>query len=210
MKGEEREKLKEGKKDEKAMIRDLKSHLNESAKKLGFMIRPRLFRLPLILSPNEIDARTFYLGIFISKGALEKLDKEGQFAILDHELGHITGWKEDVFLIFYFLLPLIALGCTYFGKHFLYALPFIFLFAILRSPKLVDYMANLKIKSELGADRITAELGNTKALISVLKKENKEQSYSWVSKFIFKFYFSNCPSYPSLAERIKKLEEFLE
>lgn len=198
----------------------LKSHLKESAKKLGFRIRPHLF----IYGANEINARTptcFRL-IFISKGALEKLDKEEQFAILDHEFGHIKRWKEDLFLIFYCLLPLpfivyslfdllfpfLLFRCLILEKVFICTIPFLFLFLMLRFFKL-DYLIDLKIKSEFGADRISAELGNAKKLISALKKADKEQSYSRVLNFIFRFYFSNRRIYPSTDERIKKLEKFL-
>ena len=199
--------------------KDLKSHLKESAKKLGFRIRPHLF----IYGSNEINARTptcFRL-IFISKGALEKLDKEEQFAILDHEFGHIKRWKEDLFLIIYCLLPLPFIVYSLSDLLFPFLLfrgfilervfmctPFLFLFLILRFFKL-DYLTSLKIKSEFEADRISAELGNAKALISTLKKADKEQSYSRILNFIFRFYFSNSRIYPSTDERIKKLEKFL-
>ena len=205
--------------------KDLNAHLKESAKKLGFRIwRPFL----LILNSTEINAGIFYFGIFITKGALEKLDKEEQFAILDHEFGHIKRWKEDLFLIFYCLLPLpfivysvfdlllpfLLFRCLILEKVLIYTIPFLFLFLILRFFKL-DYMINLKIKSEFEADKISAELGNAKALISTLqkKKADKEQSYSRISDFILRliprFYFSNHLIHPSTDERIKKLKEFL-
>jgi len=94
----------------------------------------------------------------------------------------------------------------------MYTIPFLFL--ILRVFKL-DYMINLKIKSEFEADKISAELGNAKALISALqkKKADREQSYSRILDFILRLYttilFSNHLIYPSTSERIKKLEEFL-
>lgn len=192
---------------------DLKSHLKESAKKLGFRIRPHLF----VCGSNEINARTptCFRIIFISKGALEKLDKEEQFAILDHEFGHIKRWKEDTALLFYLILPLLSIMSLFIGLKYMYwgiplysSILFLFLFLILRFFKL-DYLIDLKIKSEFGADRISAELGNAKTLISALKKADKEQSYSRGLNFIFRFYFSNRRIYPSTDERIKKLEKFL-
>jgi len=205
--------------------KDLNAHLKESAKKLGFRIwRPYLLKL----NSTKINAGIFYFGIFITKGALEKLDKEEQFAILDHEFGHIKRWKEDIFLIIYCLLPLPFIVYSIFDLllHFLLfrclilekvliTIPFLFLFLILRFFKL-DYMINLKIKSEFEADKISAELGNAKALISVLqkKKADKEQSYSrfldFILRLIPRFYFSNHLIHPPIDERIKKLEEFLK
>ena len=76
----------------------------------------------------------------------------------------------------------------------------------------MDSIISLKIKSEFGADRISAELGNAKALISALqkKKADKEQSYSRILDFILRFYFSNHLIHPPTDERIKKLEGFLK
>lgn len=194
--------------------KDLNAHLKESAKKLGFMIwRPYL----LILNSTVINAGTFYFGILITKGALEKLNKEEQFAILDHELGHIKRWKEDIFFLFYVASPFIpfivcfiwVLLCrqVYLKAWLIIAILFLFLFLILRFSKL-DSIISLKRISEFGADRISAELGSAKALISALqkKKADNEQSYLRILDCI---YFSNRPIYPSTSERIKKLEEFL-
>jgi len=81
---------------------ELKLHLNESAKKLGY----RLFHPALIMiTSNIINSYTNYFGVCITTTAIEKLEKREQFAILDHELGHIKWWKKDLFFVFYVVSP---------------------------------------------------------------------------------------------------------
>ncbi len=204
---------------------DLKSHFKESKKKLRI-------RHPVLLLKisNEIYACTFFLGVIISSRVIEKLNKEEQFAIIDHELGHIKRWTADLFLIFYVLSPIPLIG-SIIGDIILDILfkftnlnvlnsweLFLFLiFLILRFFGL-DLMVKLKVKSEFEADRISAELGNAKALVSALKKmeENaKKQPPSGIQKhignfinFVITVYLANRPTHPSTEERIKKLEDF--
>ncbi len=86
----------------------------------------------------------------------------------------------------------------------------IIIFLIIRFFKL-DYVINLKIKSELRADRISAELGSSEALISALKKMEKyikELPQSKGLVLLSNVYFAEQPFYPSIDDRIKKLDEF--
>ncbi|MCZ7357588.1 MAG: M48 family metalloprotease [Candidatus Methanoperedens sp.] len=194
---------------------DLKSHFNKSKKKLGI-------RHPVLLlkiASDEMNAGAFFFGVIIYSIVLEKLNKDEQFAFLDHELGHIKRWK-DLFLIIYFLMPLtlLVLGVFivlnllfYFKIRFLEIwLPLLFTFLVLRF-SLLNHMINLKIKSEYGADKISVGLGNAKALISALKKVKecaKNQPFSRFQELINVIYFANRPTHPSIEERIIRLEEF--
>ena len=172
---------------------ELKSHFNESKKKL------KLRFLPLFLfstSSNEINARTLYLAVCISTATIKILNKDEQFAILDHELGHVKCWKSDLILLLY-------LASTVFIVPFL----------ILRFFRL-DYIVNIKRNAEFAADKISVELGNSQGLISLMtKKENDDHKKSSnilniIENFVFRFYFSNRSCYPSTSERIKKINEY--
>ncbi len=193
---------------------DLKSHSTESAKRLGFTLWP-----VILLKTDSIGviANTipFLRIILINITALEKLNKNEQFAAIDHEKGHMKKLKEDFFIYFYLISPVpfitysILLPISNF-KSWLATIPLFFIFLIIRFFKL-DYVINLKIKSELGADRISAELGNSETLISGLKKAEKyikEISPPKILVLLSNVYFAKRPFYPSIDERIKKLEEF--
>ncbi len=186
---------------------DLKTHSTESAKSLGFTSWPVIL---LKTDSNGIIANTipFLRIILINITALEKMNTNEQFASIDHEMGHIKKLKEDWLIYFYLISPMPFIGYSIFlpivnFKFWLATIPLFFIFLIIRFFKL-DYVIGLKRKSEFEADRISAELGNTKSLISTLKKIGKnirtENKFYWI-------YFSNRPFYPSIEERIKKLEE---
>ncbi|MDD5472662.1 MAG: M48 family metalloprotease [Candidatus Methanoperedens sp.] len=139
-----------------------------------------------------------------------------------HELGHIKRWK-DLILIIYFLLPFTLVAPSvfivlnllfYFKIRFLgILLPLLFTFLLLRF-FLLDQMIELKMKSEFEADRISAELGTAKALISALKKTEeyaKKQPISriqgQIGNLIATIYWAKHPSHPSTEERIKNIED---
>lgn len=193
---------------------ELKSHLNESARKL----RCRLPIFLLSVTSNLINAGTFYLGVCISTAAIERLEIKEQFAIIDHELGHIKKWKNDLIILFYFIspIPFIALPIALiFWTRAIFIMwlcsaPFFGLFLCLRFFKLGGII-KIKINSEFMADKTSAELGNAEALISALikiEKYNVEQSVSWIAEHLYSFYFSDKNFYPPTNERIEKLEEF--
>lgn len=172
---------------------ELKSHFIESKKKL------KLRFLPIFLfstSSNEINARTSYFAVFVSKATIKMLNKDEQFAILDHELGHVKCWKSDLILFLYLISTV-----------------FIVPFLILRFFRL-DYIVNIKKNAEFAADKISVELGNSQGLISLMtKKENDNHKKSSkfvliIENFICRFYFSDRDFYPSISERIKRINEY--
>ena len=172
---------------------ELKSHFIESKKKL------KLRFLPLFLfniASNEINARTLYLAVCISTATIKLLNKDEQFAVLDHELGHVKCWKNDLILLLYLASP-----------------AFIIPFLILRF-FMLDYIVNIKKNAEFAADKISVELGNSQGLISLMtKKENDNHKKSSkfvliIENFICRFYFSDRDFYPSISERIKRINEY--
>ena len=172
---------------------ELKSHLIESKKKLKLRFLPLFF---FSITSNAINAGMFYLGIYMNTATIEILNKDEQFAVLDHELGHIICWKNDLILLLYLASPVVFI-----------------LFLILRI-FMLDYIVNIKINAEFAADKTSAELGNSHGLISSLTKiENYDHKKSSkimliIENFIFWFYFSNRSFYPSTSERIKKINEY--
>ena len=172
---------------------ELKSHLNESKKKLKLKLLPVFF---FSVNSNVINAGMFYLGLYMNTATIKMLNKDEQFAVLDHELGHIICWKNDLILLLYLASP-----------------PFIIPFLILRF-FMLDYIVNMKINSEFAADKTSTYLGNSHGLISSLTKiENYNHKKSSkimliIENFIFWFYFSNRSFYPSTSERIKKIKEY--
>lgn len=191
---------------------ELKSHLSESKKKLKLRLLP-LFLFSI--TSNAITAGTFYFGVYVSTSAIKKLNKDEQFAVLDHELGHIRWLKSDLVLLFYFTSPVFFINYLLFRDYMmcLYTLPFFILFLILRF-FMLEHIVNRKLNSEFIADKTSAELGNSHVLISALTKiENCNQKNSSkivliIIKFIYWFYFSNRSFYPSTSERIKKINEY--
>lgn len=198
---------------------DIKTHFNESKKKLKIWHPVLLLRI----ASDEINANTIFFGVIIHSIVIEKLNKDEQFAIIDHELGHIKRWG-DWFLLIYFVAPVVfiaySIDIVMFNfplKQWLGTLLLFVIFLILRFFK-PDYVPDLKMKSEFEADRISAELGNAKALISALNKMEehaKKQPLSGIQKhignfinFIITVYLANRPTHPSTKERIKKLEDF--
>ena len=191
---------------------ELKSHLIESKKKLKLRLLP-LFLFSM--TSNAITAGTFYFGVYVSTSLIEKLNKDEQFAVLDHELGHIRWLKNDLILLLYFTAPILFIDYLLFRNYTmcLYTLPFFILFLILRI-FMLDYIVNIKINAEFAADKTSAELGNSHGLISSLTKiekyDHKKSSKIMliIENFIFWFYFSNRSFYPSTSERIKKINEY--
>lgn len=200
---------------------DLISHINESKRKLGLRHPILLFKI----ASDEIDAGAFFFGIRINTAVLEKLDINEQFAVIDHELGHIVRWKDGLFILFYisFPIPIVINGLylillsilfhrlpqvDWFYTRFSIILFFIFL--ILRFLKL-GHLIKLKINSEFKADETSAKLKNATALVSALKKMEsiKGQTSPKIKIHINRFYFANRPTHPSTDERIKKLEEYI-
>lgn len=201
---------------------DLKSHFNESKRKLR--LRHPILLLKMI--SDEMNAFQFLFGVIIPSIVLEKFTKEEQFAIIDHELGHIKRWR-DMFLVFYFVAPLVFLAYIlvvifnmgiYFPHLIWIAWPWIstlsfVIFLILRF-LFLNYILHQKKESEFRADRISGELGNAKALISVLKKmeeyDRKQPSpriEKHVGTLIATIYLAKRFTHPSTEERIRKLEE---
>lgn len=188
---------------------ELKLHLTDSAKKLGFTIMPILINT----DSNGIIANTpsFVRIILVNTSAIEKMEKKEQFAILDHELGHIKWWKKLLIFLLYFISPFTVILLPI-PKMWPYAIPFLILFVIFRFSKL-GYIVNIKYNAELMADKTSAELGNSEAMISILRRTenyNQEQTFPRIKNFIYWFnwfYFSNRSSHPSISERIKNLEE---
>ena len=191
---------------------ELKSHLIESKKKLKFRLLPIFF---FSITSNAINAGMFYLGIYMNTATIQTLNKNEQFAVLDHELGHIKWLKSDLILLFYLISPIffiVYLLCRDYVMC-LYTLPFFILFLIIRI-FMLDHVVNMKLNAEFAADKTSAELGNSHGLISSLTKiENYDHKKSSkimciIEKFIFWFYFSNRSFYPSTSERIKKINEY--
>lgn len=191
---------------------ELKSHLIESKKKLKLRFLPFFF---FSKTSNAINAGMFYLGIYMNTATIEILNKDEQFAVLDHELGHIKCWKSDLTLLLYLASPIFFIAYLLSRNYIicLYILPFFILFLILRI-FMLDYIVNMKLNAEFAADKISAELGNSHGLISSLTKiENYDHKKSSkivliIIKFIYWFYFSNRSFYPSISERIKKVREY--
>ena len=191
---------------------ELKSHFIESKKKLKLRFLPLFF---FSITSNAINAGMFYLGIYMNTATIEILNKDEQFAVLDHELGHIRYLKNDLIFLLYLALPLLFIPSFLFRQYImcLYTLPFFILFLILRI-FMLDYIVNMKINTEFAADKTSAELGNSHGLISSFTKiENHDHKKSSkimliIENFIFWFYFSNRSFYPSTSERIKKIKEY--
>lgn len=190
---------------------ELKSHLSESKNKLKLKILPII----LMMNHSKIPAGTFYLGIYVSTETIEKLNINEQFAVLDHELGHIVSWKNDLIFLLYIISPVlftVIFLCFLYTRYImcLYTLlPFIILFLILRFCML-NKIVSISHDSEFMADKISAELGNSDALISALIKIEKSHS-SNVSKIVDIvrwFYISNHPLHPLTSERIKKVRKY--
>ena len=191
---------------------ELKSHFIESKKKLKLRLLP-LFLFSM--TSNAITAGTFYFGVYVSTSLIEKLNKDEQFAVLDHELGHIRWLKNDLILLLYFTAPILFIDYLLFRNYTmcLYTLPFFILFLILRI-FMLDYIVNIKINAEFAADKTSAELGNSHGLISSLTKIDNYDHKKFskivltIIKFIYWFYFSNRSFYPSIRERIEKINEY--
>ena len=191
---------------------ELKSHFIESKKKLKLRFLPLFF---FSITSNAINAGMFYLGIYMNTATIEILNKDEQFAVLDHELGHIRYLKNDLIFLLYLALPLLFIPSFLFRQYMmcLYTLPFFILFLILRI-FMLDYIVNIKINAEFAADKTSAELGNSHGLISSLTKIDNYDHKKFskivltIIKFIYWFYFSNRSFYPSIRERIEKINEY--
>lgn len=198
--------------------KDLKLHLSESKKKLKLRLLPLFF---FSVTSNAIAAGTFYFGVCVTTTAIQKLNENEQFAVLDHELGHIVSWKNELIYFLYIIsLPILFIVlfvCFLYTRSIMclyILLPFITLFLIFRIcflKKIVGYSHD----SEFMADKISAELGNSDALISALIKIEKHyqekphlNSISKIFDIVRWFYISNHPPHPLTSERIKKVKEY--
>ena len=192
---------------------ELRSHLIESKKKLKLRFLPIFF---FSITSNAINAATFYFGVYITTATIQMLNKDEQFAVLDHELGHIRCWKNDFILLFYLISPIFFINYLLFREYVmcLYTFPFFILFLILRI-FMLEHVVNMKLNAEFAADKTSAELGNSHGLISALTKiENYDHKKSskivlMIFKLIFWIYFSNRFFYPSTSERINKINEYM-
>ena len=196
----------------------LEEHISESSGILGLRSIPHI----VVEKRGPPNARTNLSKILITTSALDIFTEEEQFAIIDHELGHISNKYKDWIFYAYLMLPFIAfmmlmwIGLSVLPVLSTMVLLFsLLLFVILRFP-LNQRIIKLKRRSEFEADRISAKLGNKGALISALLKlkpllnenEGARGSYHSIVQLIFRFYFSKNNVYPSIEERIERLEVY--
>lgn len=195
----------------------LEKHISESSGILGLSSIPHL-----VVEEQDIpNARTNLSKILITTSALEIFTEEEQYAIIDHELGHISNKYKDWAFYSYLMLPFISfMMLLWIGLSVLPVLSTtlllfsLVLFVLLRFP-LNQRIIELKRRSEFEADIISAKLGNKYALISALLKlkpllnndKGSRDSYHSIVQLIFRFYFSKMNFYPSIEERIGKLKE---
>ena len=207
-------------KQDKINIEYLQSHTNKSALILG--MHPPSIK---VKHSDKLDAHAYGLfkKIIITTTVLNVLNTNEQFAILDHELGHLKRWKRESIILFYLALPVatpvltfiivITKSLSVFPFPWYYAmLPFLFFLTIIILK--FDYIWNIKREMEFEADSTSVKLKNTKALIYALKKINEfdERHKKPWGYLILNFYIDACflwkPHNPSIDERIKKLEDF--
>lgn len=194
----------------------LEKHISESSRTLGLSSIPRI----VVEEQSVPNARTNLSKILITTSALEIFTEEEQYAIIDHELGHISNKYKDWIFYAYLMLPFIAfmmllwIGLSVLPVLSAMVLLFsLMLFAILRFP-LNQRIIELKRRSEFEADNISAKLGNKDALVSALVKlkpllnedKGSRESYHSIVHLIFRIYFSRMNFYPSIEERIGKLK----
>lgn len=202
-------------KQDEINIEYLRSHTNKLALILG--MHPPSIK---VKHSDKFDAHVcgLFKKIIITTTLLNVLNTNEQFAILEHESGHLKRWKKEAIVPFYLALPIITLAfvmmesLSIFPAPWYYAmLPFSFFLTIIILK--FDYIWNIKRKMEFEADSTSAKLKNTKALICALKKmEEFDEMHKkpWVYTII-NFYIDACFLWkshnPSIDERIKKLED---
>ncbi|CAB49737.1 M48 family metallopeptidase [Pyrococcus abyssi] len=135
--------------------------------------------------------------IFITKGAIEKLNEMELLAVIAHELGHVKrrhALKRELALVFGLSLPIIG---YYMGGDIPLFLSFVMSIA------LVFYSTfQLAKKFEIDADRFAASLVGPINVIKALEKVYKKEG---LPKRTPRWY-NIIHSHPSLEERVRALE----
>jgi Zn-dependent protease with chaperone function len=196
----------------------LNDHISNSSKRLGLKVVPKLS----IENKSYPNARTNFYRICITRSILELLTKEEQYAVIDHELGHIKNKFLDAPLLIYILLPFLpfimyALNLTFHSALFSpieMVLSFL-LFGLFRFP-FNQEIIDAKKKSEFAADKVSAKLGNKHTLQSALLKVGSQlemnkmpkDRYYYFTFTVFKLYFSKLDPYPTIEDRVEKLESY--